>query len=349
MAKKDPNNIKYGECAKHIGQNMVNCTECAMEREREEDNKATEIHLSMGYSNPNVANDIKFLRFCEEFKKESGKAFETARSTSISLVLEENGSIVELQPDGTKKTLKKLPKSKDKLPKKFTLTYPENLKKGDVIDIKIKKKASVTSDNSFTHNKLVESAYRWVLKNSSCGVAFKELNTTACNGEYPDVIGFGAWGHSVLIECKTSRADFHADKKKHFRQYPNLGMGTQRFYCCPKGLLKVEDLPKGWGLIYVNERFKAICVYTPYKGNIGERHDGFEKNTKAEHGLMYSALRRLHLRGRIDEIYDDAKERKAQNEQFDIWQEDEKRRKAENLAGQEEEKRIENENGKHKL
>lgn len=154
------------------------------------------------------------------------------------------------------------------------------------------------------HRKLVEAAYRWILKNSSCGVAFKELNTNACNGEYPDVIGFGAWGHSVLIECKTSRSDFHADKKKSFRKTPALGMGTQRFYCCPTGLLKVEDLPEGWGLIYVSEKLKPKCVHSPYKGNIGERHNGFEKNIKAEHGLMYSALRRLHLRGRIDEIYE---------------------------------------------
>lgn len=64
------------------------------------------------------------------------------------------------------------------------------------------------------HRKLVESAYKWVLKNCSCGVAFKELVTNACNGECPDVIGFGAWGHSVLIECKTSRQDFKADAKK---------------------------------------------------------------------------------------------------------------------------------------
>ncbi len=154
------------------------------------------------------------------------------------------------------------------------------------------------------HRKLVESAYKWVLKNSSCGVAFKELNTLCCNGEYPDVIGFGAWNHSVLIEVKTSRSDFYADKKKSFRQNPQLGMGTQRFYCCPNNLLQIEDLPEGWGLIYVNEKFKARCVHQPYKGNIDERNNGFEKNLKAEHGLMYSALRRLHLRNRIEEIYE---------------------------------------------
>jgi hypothetical protein len=154
-----------------------------------------------------------------------------------------------------------------------------------------------------THRKLVEAAYNWVLKNTSCGVAFKELNSSACNREYPDVIGFGSFGHSVLVECKTSRSDFHSDKKKPFRKDPSKGMGTQRFYCCLAGVLKIEDLPTGWGLLYVNEKQKVKCIHSPYKGNIGERHQGHEKNMLAEHGLMYSALRRLHLRGRIEEIY----------------------------------------------
>lgn len=156
------------------------------------------------------------------------------------------------------------------------------------------------------HKKLVDAAYRWVLKNGSCGVAFKELKTLS-SYEEPDVIGFGAWGHSVLIECKASRSDFFADRKKSFRKDPSKGMGTRRFYCCPTGLLKKEDLPEGWGLIYVNEKLKATCVFKPLISNpdypshsIPFSHN---KNIKAEHGLMYSALRRLHIRGRIDEIY----------------------------------------------
>lgn len=153
------------------------------------------------------------------------------------------------------------------------------------------------------HRQLVEIAYKWVLKNTSCGVAFKELNTYASNREYPDVIGFGAWAHSVLIEVKVSRSDFLNDKKKKFRKNPEKGMGRQRFYCCPTGLIKMDELPKGWGLIYVSDKMKAKCVHSPYAGNIGERHDGFLQNIEAEHGFMYSALRRLHLRGRIDEVY----------------------------------------------
>jgi hypothetical protein len=155
-----------------------------------------------------------------------------------------------------------------------------------------------------THQDLVESAYKWVLSNTPCNIAFKELVSWNSTGEIPDVIGFGSNGFSVLIECKVSRSDFLVDQRKSFRIYPHHGMGSQRFYCCPIGLLKKEDLPKGWGLIYVDDKLKARANYKPNKGNPQINMDGwFEKNIRAEHELMYSALRRLQFKGIFDEIY----------------------------------------------
>ena len=161
----------------------------------------------------------------------------------------------------------------------------------------------------YTHKQLILIAYRWVLKNASCGCAFKEL--VSVSGEIADVIGFGSWGHSVLIEVKVSRSDFLADKKKPFRIIPEKGMGKFRYYMCTKGLIKIDDLPIGWGLIYVDEKGKALCVYNPYKRNIDKEtnlvingHKGFDQNLKSEHSLMYSALRRLHIKGHIETIYD---------------------------------------------
>ncbi len=152
------------------------------------------------------------------------------------------------------------------------------------------------------HRKLVDIAYRWVLGVGKCGVAFKEL--VSAGVEIPDVIGFASSGHSVLIEVKASRQDFLSDKKKMFRMNPELGMGTRRYYCCPTDLIKIADLPYGWGLIYVNEKMKARCVHNPYSYMPKEGElMGLPKNIVAEHGIMYSALRRLHIRNRIDEIY----------------------------------------------
>lgn len=162
----------------------------------------------------------------------------------------------------------------------------------------------------FTHKELIPIAYKWAMTKGKCGVAFKELNTLTCNSEYPDILGIQGAGNTLLIEVKVSRTDFLADAKKTFRKYPNLGMGTYRFYFCPVGLIKVDELPTGWGLIYVDEfgtnYKKPRCVHNPYckslTGNIWQ--DRLEKNWRAEHGLMYSALRRLHIKGHIESIYD---------------------------------------------
>jgi len=153
-----------------------------------------------------------------------------------------------------------------------------------------------------SHAILVQIAYKWILKNG-CGVAFREFRSYACNGEFPDVIGFSSGGHSTLIECKATRSDFLADRKKTFRTTPELGMGSYRFFCCPKGLIKESELPDGWGLIEINEQGIARAVVHPWR-HWQERENRNEKNWKAEHGLMYSALRRLALRGRIEEVYD---------------------------------------------
>lgn len=160
-----------------------------------------------------------------------------------------------------------------------------------------------------THAQLVTAAYKWLLKSGGCGVAFKEFKASCCNGEIPDVIGFYNGG-SKLIECKASRADFFADRAKMFRKHPAQGMGTIRYYCCPKGLLKKEELPEGWGLLEVDEKgkTKAIRSMVTMTNEYGHEYKSdyrHEKNLKAEHELMYSALRRLQLRGRIEEVYSD--------------------------------------------
>lgn len=146
-----------------------------------------------------------------------------------------------------------------------------------------------------THTEVVNIAYDWIMKNARCGCAFREFRTQASNGEHPDVIGFNSWGYSVLLECKISRADFLSDRKKIFRAQPDQGMGTKRYFCCPTGLIKKEELQNGWGLIYIGEKGNAIKV---------KESENFDKNIHAEHGLMYSALRRIQKRNLMETIYD---------------------------------------------
>lgn len=140
-----------------------------------------------------------------------------------------------------------------------------------------------------THKELVDIGYNWILKNTPCTIAFKELVTS--NNEIPDVIGFNS-NSSVLIECKTSRTDFMRDRCKPFRSYPNEGMGGYRYYLTPENTINEDELPPSWGLLEVDE--KGV-VRTKKKAHSRwfTSKDQLPKNTEAEYRLMYSVLRRL--------------------------------------------------------
>jgi hypothetical protein len=137
-----------------------------------------------------------------------------------------------------------------------------------------------------THAQLVERAVRW-LRAYRCGVVLSEQ---ACvSGEMPDAIGWKRASHSVLVECKVTRADFLADRGKPFRAKPEQGVGCERFYFTPPGLVEVDELPAGWGLLELRrgriEMAKSSLknLRTPV---------GF----KYEMNLLLASLRRVEVR-----------------------------------------------------
>ncbi len=110
------------------------------------------------------------------------------------------------------------------------------------------------------HDELSSLACRWLKRAYSangpgCKVALTEVGGLY-GGERADAWGYrwGFDGGSVLVEVKTSRSDFLADAKKPHRNGEKLGMGLYRYYLCPEGIIQLEDLPEGWGLLWVNKR-----------------------------------------------------------------------------------------------
>lgn len=144
---------------------------------------------------------------------------------------------------------------------------------------------------SLSHKELITIAQRWLTKTKGCGFALAELSTAA--PEIPDCIGFKN-GISYLVECKTNRADFMADSKKFFRRKESLGMGNWRYYMVPAGLVKPEEIPPLWGLIYV----RSGKCYIQVKAELQKR------NMPNEIKLLCSALRRVAIRGDLDKIYE---------------------------------------------
>lgn len=137
-----------------------------------------------------------------------------------------------------------------------------------------------------THAHLVDKAVRW-LRWYRCGVVLSEQ---ACaSGEMPDAIGWKRACHSVLVECKVTRPDFLADRAKPFRQKPEKGIGSERFYLTPPGLAKIEELPAGWGLLELR-RGQIQIVQASAKNLRSAAGFGYEMN------LLLASLRRVEVR-----------------------------------------------------
>lgn len=96
-----------------------------------------------------------------------------------------------------------------------------------------------------THAELVSLAVRWLWKRRRCHVVLSEKGGI----EVPDAIGWETWKNSILVECKTSRSDFRRDAKKPSRRFPKTGLGRERYYLAPAGMLSPNELPEGWGLL----------------------------------------------------------------------------------------------------
>lgn len=137
-----------------------------------------------------------------------------------------------------------------------------------------------------THSLLVELAVKW-LRRYGCGVILSEQ---ACvSGEVPDAIGWKRACHSVVVECKMTRADFLADRGKPFRTSPHIALGCERFYFTPAGLLRNEDLPRGWGLLEYRSR-KIELIHPSDKKLRSPRGFRYEMN------LLLASLRRVEVR-----------------------------------------------------
>ncbi|HGE2089612.1 adenylosuccinate synthase [Pseudomonas aeruginosa] len=134
------------------------------------------------------------------------------------------------------------------------------------------------------HADLCAIAVKWLQRANSAGGPGCHVAVSECrsgwSGEIPDAIGFRAAGFedgSTVVECKTSRADFLADRKKAHRAAG--GMGNWRYFLAPEGLISPNELPEGWGLLTVNGRghVKAVAgLATFYKG----RYDVLREQTE---------------------------------------------------------------------
>ena len=171
------------------------------------------------------------------------------------------------------------------------------------------------NQEKITHRELCMA----VAKRYNKKIALYEYKSFAYNEE-PDVLVLDH-GESFLFEIKISRSDFRRDQYKDCRKkyrVPHWAyhlpiknaldgkmyqdkitiettkghiqinllekehLGNYRYFVCPDGIIPIEEVPEGWGLLY----YKHGKFYR--KKESGK----FRSNLRAENNLIIHALRR---------------------------------------------------------
>lgn len=84
---------------------------------------------------------------------------------------------------------------------------------------------------------------------------------------------------STVIEVKTTHSDFINDKKKYARSEQaekcKQQLGNYRYYLCPEGVIKPDELPEGWGLLTWNGKKISKTVPAPKCFETDHKYDMF--------------------------------------------------------------------------
>lgn len=113
------------------------------------------------------------------------------------------------------------------------------------------------------HKELTRLGAKWLRSavnktHPKCHVVIEDMMFDSITSENPDILGWCYYA-SIMIEVKVSRSDFKADSKKPFRRDSRMGCGDYRYYLCPDGMIKEDELPSNWGLLYqIGKKVRVI-------------------------------------------------------------------------------------------
>jgi hypothetical protein len=82
----------------------------------------------------------------------------------------------------------------------------------------------------------------------------------------------------VILEFQNGDVEISMIEKEH--------LGNYRYYVCPAGVIPVEKVPEGWGLLEVH---RGRDIHTSVFAKVQE------KNWKSEQNILISVLRRLNI------------------------------------------------------
>jgi len=144
-----------------------------------------------------------------------------------------------------------------------------------------------------THSYLVNAGAAWLKKKVE--LVFCELVVGSVS-EQPDVIGWSVRGTCTVIECKASRSDYLSNKNKCFER-GGYSVGSYRYFLVPKGIIKLEDLYPGYGLLelrlskHPRGHYIKILKQAPHR----KPWDGISRSALQERKMLITIARREHM------------------------------------------------------
>lgn len=135
-----------------------------------------------------------------------------------------------------------------------------------------------------THDELIASAARWLRVARRHPVVLSDVRCSMIS-EQPDIIAWKNTGFSTVIEAKASRSDFVRDKHKSFRRNEERGMGYERYFYAPVGIVPASELPPGWGLLEPDAKGRVVLVV--------KSRSFTDRSERDERVLLVSAVRRV--------------------------------------------------------
>jgi hypothetical protein len=148
-----------------------------------------------------------------------------------------------------------------------------------------------------SHPDLIERSVKWLRGTMRCNPVFTGL--ASCS-EIPDAIGWTSSYHfrgSIVVECKTSRSDFYADRKKYlYWEHPEQKwryrrsrisrkeaaesglvekftecMGDFRYFVCEPMIITVEMIAHhapDHGLVWIEGRRMHVVLQAPRREQV---------------------------------------------------------------------------------
>lgn len=144
-----------------------------------------------------------------------------------------------------------------------------------------------------THTELCFVAAKWLCKNGLarwCKPKYVTVELMCAIPCIPDVFGFGGCNLTQQIEVKLSRSDFLADKLKPHRINRELDVGMLRSYLCPAGIIKPDELPQSWGLLYYHPDSSIEVIVHPNPQQACSRY---------EMDIVCSIMRRMDIKPQV--------------------------------------------------